>query len=1145
MSHQFFIDELSHIHFQVALGGNMKRLMLRCVVITILVVGMIDSSNIKPVQADSSISLDALDQAYVQNFDTLSASGSSDLLPQGWSIAESGSSADNLYNSSTGSQSGGNTYSFGAEGSSERALGGVLSTDLVPLFGASFANHTGGTIQTLVISFTGEQWRCGRTARRDYITFEYSINATSLTTGTWIQVPELEFSTLDSSRIGAKDGNDSTHHQTLSTTITGLNIEIGEHFWIRWSDHDAINGNDDGLAVDDLSITPSGVDLSPKVVAIVPEDQTSSVPLESNLSVTFSEPVDLVSSWFTLSCSSSGIHTAAISGGPQQYSLTPDHPFDNSETCTFTILAGQVRDQDSADPPDEMPQNTTVQFSTIPKPDDPPLITSLFPQNGTSSIDPLSSIQLSFSEAVDLDENWFSLACSKSGDHQASQVENGLSITLIPENSLMYDEDCSLTIYADSVHDKDSIDPPDQMSADVHSTFHTLPVPDLAPYINTFSPYNGQTNVDIDDNLSVEFSEPVFLNSGWFSLQCSQSGDHSATLSGMGTQYVLDPNMDFSYEEECVFQVYSQHVNDSDTNDPPDVMSLDQTIRFQTKPNPDTRPEVVYSIPEHQAINLAPDTHITLDFNEPVSIQTDGVSLICSSSGAHLFEISGSSQTLVIDPVIPFEPNETCILRLQANAVSDQDSIDPPEGLAEDFLIEFTIAPPADSAPVILATSPANNATGVDIAYRQTITFSEPVWLETGWVSLNCSKSGSQPLFLSEGPITYRFEADHNLSYDESCQVTIFADKVWDEDDVDPPDTMPVDYSFRFRTMTDPEIPPFPSVVFGETTIPQPGWVFTSGIHEFSIQFDKEVLHNGSEDAADNPQNYRLINSGTNHVLETSDCELTNGDDILVPIDQITYDVSHKIANITLNQSQDLPNGSYRLIVCGSHTIRDLDGNAINNGTNIIIDFRVAITSAEPDPSPTPGTPGNQPDNASTNATEKDPQPGPIIPLTGFAPEINPYLPEQSVRYDDLGDLWLEIPSMKVELPITGVPQQNGTWDVTWLGEEAGWLEGSAFPTAMGNSVLTGHVWDVFNQPGPFLGIEELRYNDAIIVHHFNEQYLYRVREVLLVNPKNIKSMLKHQDSAWLTLVTCQGYDETTGSYDSRILVRAELVQIK
>ena len=40
----------------------------------------------------------------------------------------------------------GDTYSYGAAGSTDRALGGLRSGSLIPLFGACFTNNTGAPI---------------------------------------------------------------------------------------------------------------------------------------------------------------------------------------------------------------------------------------------------------------------------------------------------------------------------------------------------------------------------------------------------------------------------------------------------------------------------------------------------------------------------------------------------------------------------------------------------------------------------------------------------------------------------------------------------------------------------------------------------------------------------------------------------------------------------------------------------------------------------------------------------------------------------------------------------------------------------------------------------------------------------------------
>jgi LPXTG-site transpeptidase (sortase) family protein len=148
------------------------------------------------------------------------------------------------------------------------------------------------------------------------------------------------------------------------------------------------------------------------------------------------------------------------------------------------------------------------------------------------------------------------------------------------------------------------------------------------------------------------------------------------------------------------------------------------------------------------------------------------------------------------------------------------------------------------------------------------------------------------------------------------------------------------------------------------------------------------------------------------------------------------------------------------------------------------------------------------------------------------------------MRYSDLGDLWLEIPSLGVELPIVGVPLTADGWDVTWLARQAGWLNGTAFPTWEGNSVLTAHVTLASGRAGPFRSLGNLRFDNSIVVHYAGQRYVYSVRRTAYVQPDD-PSIFRHEDRAWLTLLTCQGFDPARGEYRSRIIVRAVLTSIE
>src|SRR5262245_43931600 len=101
------------------------------------------------VQAACTVSLTTLGSPDTQDFNTLASTGTSSVVPTGWAFVESGTNANTVYSAGTGSNNAGDTYSFGATGSAERAFGGLLSGSLVPLVGAQFTNNTGQTITTL------------------------------------------------------------------------------------------------------------------------------------------------------------------------------------------------------------------------------------------------------------------------------------------------------------------------------------------------------------------------------------------------------------------------------------------------------------------------------------------------------------------------------------------------------------------------------------------------------------------------------------------------------------------------------------------------------------------------------------------------------------------------------------------------------------------------------------------------------------------------------------------------------------------------------------------------------------------------------------------------------------------------------------
>jgi hypothetical protein len=133
----------------------------------------------------------------------------------------------------------------------------------------------------------------------------------------------------------------------------------------------------DSNAADFTAATPSprtadspphfcAADAAPFVAATTPPDGATEVPVGTNITVTFSEPVTAGTGAFALACTSSGDVPLAVSpGGPSTtFVLDPQADLQQNETCTVTVESTAISDVDVIDPPDAMAADDEFSFST-------------------------------------------------------------------------------------------------------------------------------------------------------------------------------------------------------------------------------------------------------------------------------------------------------------------------------------------------------------------------------------------------------------------------------------------------------------------------------------------------------------------------------------------------------------------------------------------------------------------------------------------------------------------------------------------------------------------------------------------------------------------------------------------------------------
>lgn len=145
---------------------------------------------------------------------------------------------------------------------------------------------------------------------------------------------------------------------------------------------------DDTAGLGSHSVSCGSADTPPTVTSTDPVNDATDVAANADLTVTFSEAVTPTDNWAQVVCDVGGTQSVgggnlAVTGGPQSYTLNPDADFTPGDSCTLTVFAAQVVDQDGT--PDPMAADTTAVFSIL----DAGQITRIHEVQGSGTATPL------------------------------------------------------------------------------------------------------------------------------------------------------------------------------------------------------------------------------------------------------------------------------------------------------------------------------------------------------------------------------------------------------------------------------------------------------------------------------------------------------------------------------------------------------------------------------------------------------------------------------------------------------------------------------------------------------------------------------------------------------------------------------------
>jgi endonuclease G len=131
----------------------------------------------------------------------------------------------------------------------------------------------------------------------------------------------------------------------------------------------------------------------------------------------------------------------------------------------------------------------------------------------------------------------------------------------------------------------------------------TAIISEIGPFIVTVDPLSGASIAPYDSSITVVFSEPVTVDSGWYDITCASGSHNDATLASTdsGSTWVITPNVSFNPGEACTVTIFKTAVHDVDTDD--------------SGPNSDTLPANKvwsFSTSTGDPAPYAPSVHLTM-----------------------------------------------------------------------------------------------------------------------------------------------------------------------------------------------------------------------------------------------------------------------------------------------------------------------------------------------------------------------------------------------------------------------------------------------------------------------------------------------------------------------------------------------------
>ncbi|HVD31175.1 MAG TPA: Ig-like domain-containing protein [Methylomirabilota bacterium] len=454
-------------------------------------------------------------------------------------------------------------------------------------------------------------------------------------------------------------------------------------------------GNDEWIGVDNIAVAGATipVETAPSVAATTPGNGTTGVAPAASIFISFDEPVNVTVPWYSITCATTGAHSAEVTGGPVSFALHPTVSFATGETCTVTVVAAQVTDQDGVDPPDNMAANYTFSFTTA--------------TDNSTTPQPLPFAQdWTNTSLITADDNWFAVPgiIGYRGDGLTAAPGTDPQTILANGSGTPIDVIANVTspaITNGGIAEFAITDPVVGFQGS-----GTADAPHLVVTLDTTGRYDVTVTYDLRD---IDDTADNAVQAVALQYRVGSSGSYTNVPAGFVADASSGPSL-------ATLVTHVSAVLPADANNAPIVqvriitadavgsdewVGVDNILITGSDTPQDAAPAVTATSPANGATSVAVNSNVAITFSEAVNAADDWYTITCATSGSHAAVQSGGPTTFTVDPTTDFANSETCTVTVVAALVTDQDAADPPDNMTANFGFSFaTEAPAAPPTPI-------------------------------------------------------------------------------------------------------------------------------------------------------------------------------------------------------------------------------------------------------------------------------------------------------------------------------------------------------------------------------------------------------------------------------------------------------------